>query len=174
MLIDCINKAKNIEEVVIFYFETNHGQSEGDSIHSVVERALKRVKEIVTPSQLSGVIRLASKKPYHVVDVDTNSIQDFKELSQTLAILRVRLTDAGAEIRWPDFKQMKITKQNTKVIYFKYSHTEEDFHVISLPSRRNLSLSVHQAYANPPSIAETKYTDLMLRDVSGNQVSSGC
>ena len=43
------NEAKSVKKVTLYYFETNHGQWEGDSIHSAVERAIRKAGELFTP-----------------------------------------------------------------------------------------------------------------------------
>ena len=53
MLIDILAKSAHIEEIKVFYFETNHGQSEGDAVHSVIQRCLNYVGEMFVPFQLS-------------------------------------------------------------------------------------------------------------------------
>lgn len=44
------------------FFEKNHGQSDGDSIHSVIETAVERGETITMPSELMGTIRSSAKK----------------------------------------------------------------------------------------------------------------
>ena len=55
MLIDILAKSAHIEEIKVFYFETNHGQSEGDAVglRSVIQRCLNNVWEMFVPFQLS-------------------------------------------------------------------------------------------------------------------------
>ena len=53
MMMHVLKTTQNLQEVTIFYFETNHGQSEGDSVHSVIERAMTRAGDMFIPSQLS-------------------------------------------------------------------------------------------------------------------------
>ena len=51
------------------YFPTNHGQSEGDSMHSVIERNEQRMKEIMVPAQLTTICKMARlhRRPYHEI-----------------------------------------------------------------------------------------------------------
>ena len=65
----------------MYYFETNHGQNEGDSMHSVIECAMRKAGTIMLPSHLSMVIRLARKVPYIVHEITTSSVLDWKEYS---------------------------------------------------------------------------------------------
>ena len=46
MIIDMISKAVLLKEITILYFETGHGQCEGDAVHGIIERSMKKVDEI--------------------------------------------------------------------------------------------------------------------------------
>ena len=78
MIVNTILKTEYLNEITILYFEKNHGQCEGDAIHSVIERSLKSVREIYVPSQLSTLVRLSAASPYTVHDVQTSDIKDYK------------------------------------------------------------------------------------------------
>ena len=83
MMMHVLKTTTNLREILlstIFYFETSHSQSEGDSVHGVVERALGRAGDIFIPSQLSTLVRLACARPYRVHDVRTEDIFDYKML----------------------------------------------------------------------------------------------
>lgn len=57
----------NIEEISLFFYESFHGQNEGDSAHSAVSTALSTAGDIFIPSQLIPIVRLARRKqPYRV------------------------------------------------------------------------------------------------------------
>ena len=161
MLMHSIRNTRNLKDVTIFYFETNHGQSEGDSVHSVVERSLKRTQELFVPSQLSTLIRLASSNPYNVIDVATHEIMDYKTLSQSQGILRVRVTDTGSAIKWADFKQIKVDKESPDIIFVKTSHNDDPFEKIVLPTKRYDVSNLQKAYRVAPSISNEKYQDLL-------------
>ena len=57
------------------FFESNHGQSEGDSMHSEIEQNLARTEEVCHPCQLSNIIE---DKPLRVGHVKTSDIVDWK------------------------------------------------------------------------------------------------
>ena len=103
-------EAKNIKCITVHYFETSHGQCEGDSMHSTVERAVKRAGDIMVPSQLAMVIRMARSKPYIVKEVMTSDIMDWKTVSRDLGLLRIRLTDEGLGVDWTKMMQVKVDK----------------------------------------------------------------
>ena len=63
----------------MYYFETTHGQNEGDAVHGAVERALDRQSEVVVPSQLSTVFRSVriNLRPYDVRKLVIEDIVDW-------------------------------------------------------------------------------------------------
>ena len=69
MMAHFLDTAKHVSSITLNFFETGHGQNEGDSMHSVVERAVKRVADIILPTQLATVIRMASRHPYQVKEL---------------------------------------------------------------------------------------------------------
>ena len=74
--------SQNVESITFHYFETNHGQSECDSIHSVIEQKVSRLPEILHPSHLAGTIKDARNQSevgeYTVKCVCTSDILDWK------------------------------------------------------------------------------------------------
>lgn len=68
------------------YLEKGHTQSEGDSVHSVIEKAARSVP-IYTPEQWYTLVRTAKrKKPYKVIELDQESIIDLKDLEKKTTI----------------------------------------------------------------------------------------
>ena len=49
-------EAKSIESITLRFFEKNHGQSEGDTMHSVIEHKLRQHKELFLPAQLATLL----------------------------------------------------------------------------------------------------------------------
>ena len=76
MILLFLSESRSVESVTVNYFEPHHGQNEGDSIHSYVERAMKKHMEIRLPCQLATIIRSGRKQPIHVTEVATSDILD--------------------------------------------------------------------------------------------------
>lgn len=57
-----LRHSKSIQGVRFHNFETNHGQSESDSIHSVIESALNRIQTVLVPSEIVGILRAAARQ----------------------------------------------------------------------------------------------------------------
>ena len=65
-----------------YFFEFEHSQNENDSVHSMIERASKRV-EIFVPAQWYMLIRTTSEKQkYNVVELDNSKIFDIENVYQ--------------------------------------------------------------------------------------------
>lgn len=65
MMLHFVGLSKCVEIISLSFFETNHGQSEGNSMHSFIEHAVKQVGEIIVPSQLVTICKMA-KQPYSI------------------------------------------------------------------------------------------------------------
>ncbi|KAK6188621.1 hypothetical protein SNE40_004762 [Patella caerulea] len=162
MLLKFVQTSTYIQEITLYFFETSHGQNEGDAVHSTIERALKRAGEILLPSQLSTLIRMARRDPYSVTEVCTQDIQDWKAFSQQLGVLRVRISEEGDQIDWTNIMQLRVKKGEHMKLFFKLSHIQPLFSTLNLGGRRN-SISEfipERAYSSPPRLSVDKYSDL--------------
>ena len=93
MLLHTVQNSANIHKITQNYFENNHGQCEGDSMHSVIERATAYCNEIMTPSQYATIIEQARKfgSRYSVKNCDVDDILDFAtSMSSSIYVLEVR------------------------------------------------------------------------------------
>ena len=168
MIMYFVERSHSVKQVTLNFFETNHEQSEGDAMHSAVERAMKKVGEIFVPSQLLMVIKLARKtpKPYTVISVKSPDIKDWKSYSQSKGILRVRSTERGTNVDWTKFMSVCVSKDETNTVKFKYSHTDATYEILKIGETRRHSS--HIQLAEPQSlypsgyrsISEAKYEDL--------------
>ena len=168
MLQHFIDKAKSVQSVTVRYFPTNHGQSEGDAMHSVIERNVRRLKEVMVPAQLTTICKMARlhPRPYHVIEVQSKDIDDWKSAGQQKGILRIRTSEGGQNVDWKKFMAIKILKGEVNSIYFKYSHTDQEFDVIRTDRLRRRDGEISEVtpqrlYENgPPKIPHGKYQDL--------------
>lgn len=113
MLLYAVKKFSALTEITLSYFETNHGQNEGDSAHSAISKAISAVGSIFMPSQLHPVIRLARKKsPYNVIPMTYKDFKDFKSLSKELRILSIKESESGRRLKWTDIKEIQVRKND--------------------------------------------------------------
>ena len=69
MFLHFIHNSKHVNEITHYFFEPHHGQCEGDSVHSCIERAMGRIPEIMVPSQLATIIELSPEQRDHVTNL---------------------------------------------------------------------------------------------------------
>ena len=158
-----LSKSKNIEAITHYFFEKNHGQSEGDSAHSAISTSVKKVGDVFIPSQLVPVFRLARKKhPYIVNEMQYKDFWDFKMLSQDLRVLSIKKDDQGGAFKWSEVSQIKVEKQNLEAILFKTNHNQDSFRRISLQRNANASnINLKPLNISELKIPEKKYDSLI-------------
>ena len=131
MLLHFLQSSTAVKQVAIYFFETSHGQCEGDSMHSTIERAVRRVGDVFVPTQMATIIRMARREPYVVHEVQTASILDWKTLSQQRQILRIRTSQEGHEIVWTKVMVIMVSKDSPNTIGYKISHSQKEcFHLL--------------------------------------------
>ena len=70
-----VNFSTSAQEISLRFFESFHGQCEGDSVHSAINTTIERTGDLFVPSQLSPIFALARcKRPYKVENSMMTSI----------------------------------------------------------------------------------------------------
>uniref|UniRef100_A0A8D8X2V7 Uncharacterized protein n=1 Tax=Cacopsylla melanoneura TaxID=428564 RepID=A0A8D8X2V7_9HEMI len=91
MFLYALHNSTGISEITLKFFEPNHGQNEGDSVHSAIGQAINRAGDLFIPSQLTPIITLARRRqPYRVYPMETQDFYDFKDVAKELKLLDVR------------------------------------------------------------------------------------
>nr|CAH7765065.1 unnamed protein product [Callosobruchus chinensis] len=133
MLLYSVGKFESIERISLRFFESNHGQSEGDSAHSAIGTAISQAGDVFVPSQLFPIFQLARRQnPYKTIPLIYNDFLDFKKVSKDLRILTVRTSNDGRNINWTDIMELVVDKKQPMKIFFKYSHLENSYNYIQL------------------------------------------
>lgn len=136
MLLHTITNAKNLRKIRLHFFETNHGQNEGDSAHSSISTAMALAGDIFIPAQLPPVLKLARRNlPYNITSMNVNDFYDFKSLSEKIRIKSVRKVETGEDVDWTKVKEVMVNKNNIAQLLVKNSHLADDYFV--LPLKRN-------------------------------------
>lgn len=168
MMLYTVENSVNIEKISLRFFESFHGQSEGDSVHSTISSAVKRAGNVTIPSQLIPIFRLARNPPYTVHEMQYNEFLDFKELSKNLRILKCRETTANEDLNWTNFMEIFVerNKNPTKKPYeikFKNSHRENEYHTIELKGRsiKIKGYELRPSNKDPNKLEKDKYNDLI-------------
>lgn len=161
MLIFFIRTSKNVKEVSLRFFETNHGQNEGDSAHSAISTAMEAEGEILVPSKMPAIFEKARiNQPYKVRSMNANDFLDFKSYSKSLNILSMRRNDdASGSINWTEIMEMRVIKISPKTLFYKNSHCWSDYKSITLKNNGDKCI----AELNPErlKIPAAKYEDLL-------------
>ena len=113
---------------VLRFFESFHGQYEGDSVHSAINTAIERSGDLSVPSQLSPIFALARRKrPYKVKKLEHYKFLNLKKLSQDLKFFNLRKDNQNLKfpVNWNQVMEMSVIKSKPSTICFKSSHLEE-------------------------------------------------
>lgn len=133
MLLYVITNAKNLRNISLSYFETNHGQSEGDSAHSSISTAISKAGDIFIPAQLPPIIKLARRSlPYTVTIMESADFSDYKSVAEKIRLRSIRKFDNGKDVDWTKVKEVKVDKLNTTQLLVKNSHLAENYDTLSL------------------------------------------
>lgn len=106
------------------YFETGHSQSEGDSMHSLIERA-KKNHTIYTPDQMYGIIMNSeiNGKKFHLKEMEQNNFFDLNEIMNKRHWLGA--DQNNEKVSWTKIHEIKITQAHPDIIYLKYNFDDE-------------------------------------------------
>ncbi|CAG9816801.1 unnamed protein product [Phaedon cochleariae] len=160
----------NIKSITHKYLIRGHTQNEGDAIHSVIERALKRTKKsgpIYVPDQYITVIQNARKKgnPVEVKEMGYADFVDIKSLYDDMGINICRDID-GNDFKINDIRIMQF-ERGADVFRFKTSYKQEEWSFVSFRPRRRRSelkdietVTLKHAYSENIKISENKRKDL--------------
>lgn len=120
----------NIKSITHKFLVAGHTQNEGDSIHSVIEKSVKRSLKsgpIYEPYQYVSLIRGAKKqgKPYKVIELTHEDFIDFKDACQRQGN-NFSITTDGHQIKMTNIKIIKVEKDNPGAFFIKTSYEEDD------------------------------------------------
>lgn len=110
--------------IVHRYFETGHSQSEGDSMHSCIERA-KKNHTIYTPDQVYGII-INSKvngNKFKLTEMEQNEFFNLREIMNKRYWLRTAGTKE--KVMWTKIHEIKVNHTEPDILYFKYDYDNE-------------------------------------------------
>lgn len=170
MFMFALQNCTNISKITLKFFEPNHGQNEGDSVHSAIGQAITQAGDLFVPSQLTPIISLARRRqPYHVHPMETQDFLDFKDVAKELELLGVREDNENISVSWPNMVQWQFNKDDPNTMYFKRSHLEPDYSSLSIGAngRRKLNTvdclkkTLEILSQEPPKISVDKYKDLI-------------
>lgn len=156
---------------------TGHTQNEGDNVHSVIGKNIKRALKsgpVYVPSQYVTLVQTAKKtgQPYKVIEFTHDDFVDLKKLIEKSAI-NFNVNSKGEDFKLSDISILKVEKEYPNVFFYKTSFKEADFKEVNLIAKqrrtRNLltpfsfkGYNFENAYQEKVSISKNKYEDLMF------------
>ena len=100
MLLHFIVNSKQVHQIFLSFFKTNHKQGEHDSAHSCISTAISAAGNIFIPSQLPPIIRLARRNFLYVVfKMNTEGFLEYKSCTEKLRLRVTRITGLGGKDR---------------------------------------------------------------------------
>nr|CAH7746664.1 unnamed protein product [Callosobruchus chinensis] len=147
------------------FLEKGHTQTEGDSMHSVVERASRHVP-IYTPDQWYTLVRTAKKnKPFEVTEMDKEDFIDLKALTKDTALNWER-DEQNDRITITNIRMVEANYMFPNKILFKYDYHEQ-YRTVNLleKGRRKINVDIHKVemkhcYTDVLPITKKKYDHL--------------
>lgn len=165
-----------IKSITQKYLVTGHTQNEGDNVHALIEKNIKRALKsgpIYTPSQYVGLVQTAKKtgNPFKVIELAHADFFDLKHLNEQTCI-NFNKNSLGENFKMSDVSVLRVTKENLNCIFYKTSFKDVDYKIVNITKeRRTRTLSHHapllefqlkEAYDKPIPITKKKYDDLMF------------
>lgn len=155
------------------FLEKGHTQNEGDSVHALIERVSKS-RIIYTPDEWRALVRWAKtdNNPYKVKNMQQNCFFDFKhQVTNKLW----NKNSKNEKIQWNQIKEVRVNKNETNKLYYKYDHNEIDNYdclIVGSSTRNSSSLPLLKPISNALyKISKDKYNDLIHMCNSGVIIS---
>lgn len=121
----------NLRSITHKYLIQGHSQNEGDNVHSVIEKQVKRhlgSKPIYIPSQYTTLIATAKKAgpPYTVHELSHDAFYDLKFLQEEWGQNFV-INEANEKVKWCNIKVLRVDKDNIDSFFYKTSYKDTEF-----------------------------------------------
>lgn len=164
-------KNYQINSITHKYLIRGHTQKEGNSVHSVIEKSIKKSKKsgpICVPGQYVHLIRNAKKNGnlYIVKELNFDDFIDLKRLSEELGFNYSKNSD-GDQFKVSEVKILRFEK-DSDFYYYKSSYKEDTW--LSVPvkiigtrsseAKIKKNVTLHPAYDSKREISENKKRDL--------------
>lgn len=163
----------NIKSITHKYLVTGHTQNEGDNVHSLIEKNIKRALKsgpIYTPDQYVMLVKTAKKtgEPYIVEELSFDDIFDLKKMTEQTSF-GFNKDNSGNIFRFNDACVFKVERESPDKFFYKNSYEESEYKEVGIKSRSSRigtsdtfqNVKLQCAYKNPLPIPKKKYADLM-------------
>jgi len=146
-----------------------HSQNEGDNVHSVIEKQIKRhlkSSSIYAPQTYSTLIRTAKKtgNPYKVIEMTHEQFYDVKVLQESWGN-NFSLDEDKTQVKWHDIKILKVEKEHPEAFFYKTSFEDKTFKKTYVRKRRAanqsfISVDLTRAYSGKIPLSDAKKKDI--------------
>lgn len=150
------------------FLERGHTQNEGDSIHSVIERASRNIP-VYSPDQWYTVVRTAKKNnPYNVIELEQENIFDLKDLQEKTSINWDK-DEYNEKVYWNKLRILQTRPGYPNICLFKYNFEDTEFKKINLTKkgRKTIQINIEDIELKPKytekiPLAKKKYDHLQF------------
>lgn len=159
----------NIESITHKFLIKGHTQNEGDNIHSLIEKEIKKNLKsgpIYSPHQYVAIIKNAKKtgKKFWVHELTFESFLDMKKLQEDWGSNFNKTTD-GRTVVWNDLKVIKVVKSSPFSFFVKNSYKDEEYQEVCIRNKRKKLVPLSDlkpvpAYTGKQDLGENKKKDL--------------
>lgn len=146
-----------------------HSQNEGDNVHSVIEKQIKRHLKsgpIYSPQTYSTLIRTAKKtgRPYKVVEMTHDKFYDVKALQESWGN-NFNIDEDKTQVKWHDIKILRVEKEHPGSFFYKTSFADNAFKKTAVRKRRAanqsfISVDLTRAYTGKTPLSDAKRKDI--------------
>ncbi|CAH2000479.1 unnamed protein product [Acanthoscelides obtectus] len=162
----------NIKSITHKYLIRGHTQNEGDNVHSVIEKHVKRALKsgpIYTPDQYVSLVQTAKKTglPYKVQEMSYADFVDLKKLSEQTSF-NFKKDSSGEVVKLANAAIIRIEKENLDKFLYKTSYSEPEYRVVEIKQRTTRTnqtfdnVKLEPAYRDILPISKKKYDGLMF------------
>lgn len=151
----------NVQSITHKYLIKGHTQNEGDSVHSLIERQVKRQLKggpMYTPEAFVLAIRGAKKtgKPLNVTELCFADFCDIKALATEIGPLNM------SQVKLATVKVIRVEKESPTSLFFKTSYEDANFKVADVIRKKKMKdITLTRAFHTKPTIADKKKQDLL-------------
>lgn len=164
-----VSKFENIHSITHKYLVKGHTQNEGDNVHSLIEKEIKRNKKsgpLYTPYQYITLIKNSRKtgKPFNVKELTYDFFKDLKILQEKWGYNFNEDVDKQ-NISWNNVRVLKFCKTEPFVFLYKTSYTQNEFISVNMRNKRKKmegvdAIMVTKAYSQRLELSDRKKSDL--------------
>lgn len=155
LYIYAVNKFK-MNSITHKFLIKGHTQNEGDSVHSVIEKQIKRSLKsgpIYCPQEYVSIIKTAKKNPpyYAVEELSFADFYDIKSLCDQIGSNFSKTTENHV-VKLSDIKIIQVRKEDPLTFYVKTSYADDCFRRIEI--RKKLSIRRALNFTFPETLSK--------------------